>query len=171
MNKLLLTAVFMSLPLVATATRYNNINHSNISYGRVIAAEPIYHNVSVPEERQVCDRRRNHGDYRYKQNTENAGKAILGGIIGGAIGNRFGKGRGRDASTALGVLIGAGIGADSNNRRHHRQSCYVETFYHNEERFMGYDVTYEFKGQLYQTQMQQHPGDRVRLRVNVDVID
>ncbi|MCX7554792.1 glycine zipper 2TM domain-containing protein [Marinicella sp. S1101] len=171
MNKFFLTAVLVSLPLLASASRYNNINHSSVNYGRVIAAEPIYQNITVPEERQVCDRRRNYSDNHNRRNNQNTGKAILGGIIGGAIGNRFGKGRGRDASTALGVLIGAGIGANSNNRHHPTQNCYVETFYHNEERFMGYDVTYEFQGDLYQTQMQQHPGDRVRLRVNVDVID
>ena len=151
------------LPLAASANRYNNIN-----YGQVVDVQPIYQTVSIPEERQVCDRYRDNRHYRKKSN---AGKAILGGIIGGAIGNKFGKGSGRDASTALGILIGAGVGASQPDRRHYGGSCYIETHYREENRFMGYDVTYEYNGDLYHTQMQEHPGDRVRLRVSVDVLD
>ena len=166
MNKVILITILASISGIATANRYNNIN-----YGQVVEVEPIYQHVSIPEERQVCDRRRN-DNHRYQRNENSAGRAILGGIIGGAIGNRFGKGRGRDASTALGVLIGAGVGASNKHRRYqNRPNCYIETYYNSEERFVGYDVTYEFNGELYQTQMQDHPGDRVRLRVNVDVIE
>lgn len=161
MNKLTLMTCLLSASFVASANRYNNIN-----YGRVVDVEPIYQYVSIPEERQVCERYRSEPRPR-----SNAGKAILGGIIGGAIGNRFGKGSGRDAATAAGILIGAGVGANQPNRHHHGQSCYIETHYREENRFMGYDVTYEYNGDLYHTQMQEHPGDRVRLRVSVDVID
>lgn len=163
MKKLLLGIFVMGLPLMASANRYNNIN-----YGKVVDVEPIYQTISIPEERQVCERHR--GDRYYKRKS-NAGKAILGGIIGGAIGNKFGRGRGRDASTALGILIGAGVGANSPDRHHYENSCYIETHYREENRFMGYEVTYEYNGDLYHTQMQEHPGDRVRLRVSVDVID
>ncbi len=156
----------MGLPFAAMANRYN----SNINYGQVVEVEPIYQSVSIPEEREVCQRRSARHHHRHDENK--AGRAILGGIIGGAIGNRFGKGRGRDASTALGVLIGASVGANKEPRyRSSRNSCYIETYYRNEDRFMGYDVTYEYNGDLYHTQMQEHPGDRVRLRVNVGVID
>jgi uncharacterized protein YcfJ len=168
MKKIILTMLMISLPLLVGANRYNN---ENINYGQVVEVEPIYQVVSIPEERQVCDRRRSENRYNNHRRNNNAGSAILGGIIGGAIGNRFGRGNGRDASTALGVLIGAGIGANKGQHRNNRQSCYIETHYREEERFMGYDVTYDYNGALYHTQMQEHPGDRVRLRVNVDVID
>lgn len=168
MNKLLLTTFMIGLPLLATANRYQN---NNIHYGQVIQVEPIYQTVSIPEEHQVCERSRNNrynNSNRTRQNQ--VGRAILGGIIGGAIGNRFGNGRGRDASTALGVLIGAGV-ATSNGHPNGQGRCYIETNYHEENRLMGYDVTYDFNGSLYHTQMQEHPGDRIRLRVDVDVID
>ncbi len=165
MKKILIIACVMGLPFTAFASRYN----SNINYGQVVEVEPIYQRVSIPQERQVCERRQSHYP---RQDKNKAGRAILGGIIGGAIGNRFGKGNGRDASTALGVLIGASVGANKQPRyRSNHNACYVETFYHDEERFMGYDVTYEYNGDLYHTQMQEHPGDRVRLRVNIDVVD
>jgi len=156
----------VGLPLLVTANRYNN---GHINYGQVVDVEPIYRSVSIPEERQVCERHNNR--YNNRRHTSNTGKVILGGIIGGAIGNRFGKGRGRDASTALGVLIGAGVGANKGHNHNNRRNCYVETHYRNEDRFMGYDVTYSYNGDLYHTQMQEHPGDRVKLRVNVDVVN
>ena len=174
MNKVITITVMICLPFMAAANRYNN---GSINYGKVIEVEPIYQSVSIPEERQVCDRRQNNRyNNRNRRDGNHAGRAILGGIIGGAIGNRFGSGSGRDASTALGVLIGAGIGANKghhHNKRYrsNRRNCYIETHYREEDRFMGYDVTYDYNGNLYQTQMQEHPGDRVRLRVNVDVVD
>ncbi len=168
MNKLVLAALMTSLPLLATANRYQN---NNIQYGQVIEVQPIYQTVSIPEERQVCEQRRsNRYSHSNRNNQNNAGRAILGGIIGGAIGNRFGSGNGRDASTALGILIGAGVGASKGHQKA-RHNCYIETNYYEENRFMGYDVTYDFNGSLYHTQVQEHPGDRIRLRVNVDVLD
>ncbi len=163
MKKITLMTLVLGTPFIAAASRYNDIN-----YGQVVDVEPVYQTVSIPEQRQVCERRRDDRHYRKKSN---AGKAILGGIIGGAIGNQFGRGHGRDASTALGILIGAGVGASSADRHEYGGSCYVETHYREENRFMGYDVTYEYNGDLYHTQMQDHPGDRVRLRVSVDVLD
>ena len=165
MKRLLITLA-LGLPLMSSANRYNQIE-----YGRVVEVEPIYQSVSIPEERQVCDRRRDDRYRNHNHRRSNAGSAVLGGIIGGAIGNQFGKGSGRDASTALGILIGAGIGANKHKHRGPRQTCYLETYYHEEERFMGYDVTYEYGGELYHTQMNQHPGDRIRLQVDVRVID
>ncbi len=167
MNKILLTALLVGLPLMASANRYNN---DNINYGQVVEVKPIYQTVSIPEERQVCDQRRDNNNQNHRHGNH-AGRAILGGIIGGAIGNRFGRGSGRDASTALGVLIGAGVGANKGHHNNNRRTCYIETHYREEDRFMGYDVTYNYNDNLYHTQMQEHPGDRVRLRVNVDVVD
>jgi len=169
MNKIILTTLLIGLPLMASANRYNN---GNINYGQVVEVEPIYQTVSIPEERQVCDRRSNNRyNNQNRRHGNHAGRAILGGIIGGAIGNRFGRGSGRDASTALGILIGAGAGANKGQHNNNRRDCYIETHYRQEDRFMGYDVTYDYNGNLYHTQMQEHPGDRVRLRINVDVVD
>ena len=166
MYKLMLMALGLGLPLMASANRYNDVQ-----YGRVVEVEPIYQWVNIPQDRQVCERiRRPHNNHN-QQRRERVGSTILGGIIGGAIGNKFGRGSGRDASTALGILVGASIGSAKADRHGQRSRCYVETDYHEEQRFMGYDVTYEYNGDLYYTQMQEHPGDRIRLRVDVEVID
>lgn len=168
MKKLIITTLMIGLPFLGSANRYNNGNNN---FGQVVDVQPIYQLVSIPEERQVCDRRRDDRYRNHNRRDNAAGRAVLGGIIGGAIGNKFGRGSGRDASTALGVLIGAGIGANKHSHTQRRSSCYIETHYREEDRFMGYDVSYRYNGQLYYTQMQEHPGDRVRLRVDVDVID
>ena len=165
MKKIISTVIILAMPLAAMAGRYNH----NVAYGNVVEVEPIYQTVSVPERHQVCDRHVRSDRHGHRNGKHNHAGAIIGGIIGGAIGNRFGKGRGRDASTALGVLVGASVGAHKNGRNHHR--CHNEVFYRDEQRFMGYDVTYEYNGELYYTQMQDHPGERVRLSVNVNVID
>ncbi len=36
-----------------------------------------------------------------------------------------------------------------------------------EERIIGWDVTYEYQGEVYQARLQDAPGDRIRIRVAV----
>jgi len=157
--------LLLTMPLVSIAGRYD----AAISYGRVVDVEPIYQSVSVPDRREICEVTRNNDGYR-QQDKHNTAGAVLGGIIGGAIGNRFGRGHGRDASTALGVIVGASVGAHSKQPNNYRR-CHTETYYYQDTQLVGYDVTYDYKGTLYQTQMNRHPGDRVKLSVNVDVIE
>ena len=37
----------------------------------------------------------------------------------------------------------------------------------NDEQLSGYDVTYEYNGRQYTRRMDYHPGDRIRVRVDV----
>ncbi|MCB1603697.1 MAG: glycine zipper 2TM domain-containing protein [Xanthomonadales bacterium] len=179
-KKLLSGIAILSLATAVSAGRYD----SDYSYARVVNVEPIYETYQIPQETQVCTRDnrydRNHGDYRTQR--ASGGGAILGAIIGGAIGNRFGKGNGRKASTAAGVFVGAAIGANAekhnrdyrygNNRHDNRGGyCYTETEYIPEQRIVGYDVAYEYDRKVYHTTMQNHPGERVRVRVDVQVAE
>ena len=181
--KTLLTS-FTLLALVSTASagRYDN----NYEYAQVVDVQSIYENYQIPETRRVCDNGNYNGNNnrtRYSQSQSNGGGAILGGIIGGIIGNRFGKGHGRRAATAAGVLVGSSIGSKarpkgyySNNRSNNRNSrnnrqCYSQREYRTEQRLNGYNVSYDYNGRIYQTRMQNHPGDRVRVQVNVQVAD
>ncbi|MCF6300757.1 MAG: glycine zipper 2TM domain-containing protein [Proteobacteria bacterium] len=153
------------LLLMMFSTLVKARQYDNTVYARVLEVRPIYSNVSIPERRQVCDDR-----YRSRNKHSHKG-AILGGIIGGVIGNRFGKGHGRDASTVLGVAIGAGVGSQNDRRRNNSTRCYTETYYYDEQRIVAYDVSYEHSGQVYNSRMNTDPGDRVRIRVNVSVVD
>ncbi len=145
----------------------------NYTYAQVVDVHPIYEEYRIPQNRRICNdnnRARSHGS----PHASNGGGAIIGGILGGIIGNRFGKGSGRRAATAAGVIAGAAIGSKSrphgyNNR--YRASCYTQREYRIEQRITGYDVSYKYNGHVYQTRLNNHPGDRVRIQVNVQVAE
>jgi uncharacterized protein YcfJ len=100
---------------------------------------------------------------------------ILGGIIGAVVGNQFGSGSGQDWATVAGTTLGASIGNDYSNRRYAaarsytttEQRCRVVNDYQQEERADGYLVTYTYNGRQYETQTSHHPGDRIKVRVDV----
>lgn len=186
--------IFTSIALI-TATSFSTAGHydnGDSTYAQVVDVQPLYENVRVPQNRRVCEDRRsnNRSQYRgnrnYSSHRSNGGGAVLGGIIGGLIGNRFGKGHGRDAATAAGIIAGAAIGSNAkhrgynDNRRYNsrnnrnnrnRRHCYTQRDYYEEQRITGYDVSYEYIGRIYHTRMQNHPGDRVKLNVNVQVAE
>jgi hypothetical protein len=68
---------------------------------------------------------------------------------------------------ALGVIGGALVGnnIEANNARqaYVQPACGTETTYEN--RTVGYDVTYEYAGRQYTTQMPYDPGATVQLQV------
>lgn len=155
--------------VMLSSTVWGN-RHADITYAEVVDVQPVYRTISVPERRENCERVPREIRHR------NHGGAVLGGIIGGAIGNRFGGGRGRDASTALGLIIGAGIGSnhDRRNSRYERRMethCYTDTIYRDEQQLDGYDVSYIYDGRIHHTMTRHHPGDRIKIRVKVDVIE
>src|SRR6185295_13662318 len=109
------------------------------------------------------------------------GSTLLGGIIGAAIGNQIGHGDGRRAATAAGAVIGATIGHNTGERRAERdagpvytesrpyeaQRCEVHQEDRYEDRVEGYRVTYVYAGRRQTTQLPYDPGDRIRVRVDV----
>jgi len=165
--KTLIAGVALIAVTHVNAGRYD----SDYDYAQVVDVQTIYETYQVPQNRRVCNnnpRRNNHASHR-----GNGGGAVLGGIIGGLIGNRFGKGSGRDAATAAGILAGAAIGSNSKHRNQHYsgRQCYTQTEYYEEQRIAGYDVSYDYNGRIYQTRMQNHPGQRVKVMINVQVAD
>ncbi len=145
------------------------------TYAQVVDVQPIYEEYRIPQNRRVCDDNRGRPHNR-PQHASNGGGAILGGIIGGIIGNRFGKGHGRQAATAAGVILGSTIGSNARPQGYYsgngpRRACYNQREYRLEQRINGYNVSYEYNGRVYQTRMQNHPGDKVRVQINVQVAE
>ncbi len=171
MKIILILITLISISNYATAGHYNN----DSIYADVVEVQAIYERVRVPQNHKVCKNRRNNYNDRYRTNhRENGGGAILGGIIGGLIGNRFGKGHGRDAATAAGVIAGAAIGSKARPKGYYSQNgrqCHTQRDYYEEQRIAGYEVSYEYMGRIYHTRLQNHPGDRVRINVNVQVAE
>ena len=138
----------------------------------VTSVSPVYEAVTVVEPYEECrDERVPYGGRR-----ASATPPILGAIIGGALGNAVGhKKRNKQVGVVVGALLGGSIGADISRRNGSYDRVSYRTQTHcrileqtrREERMAGYDVTYEYRGTTYRTRMQRHPGDSVRVRVNV----
>lgn len=174
-----LAAVAIVLPSMAMA------RHSEYQYAKVVAVEPIYRTVSVEVPQRECwtetvyERTPGYRNEPRRHNT--VLPTLAGGLIGGVIGNQFGSGNGKKAMTVVGSLIGASVASDHSRR--HAQSYYrpryssvrsvpvercavsYETQHHSE--LEGYLVTYRYAGREYQTQMPDHPGDRIRVQVDI----
>ncbi len=175
-------AVAAGLLLACTAQAGSYQDHGpRYDYAEVISVDPIVTTVQRPVQRDQCWREpvTYSEPVRYREERRDRAPAILGAIIGGAIGNQFGSGSGRDAATAAGALLGyqsvrddqrrQGRGYYASGREYTRyeQRCSVRTEYFQDEQVTGYDVTYRYNGEIRHTTTDFHPGDQLRLRVDI----
>lgn len=123
---------------------------------------------------------------------DGAAGTVLGALVGGALGNQVGGGDGRRAATLAGAVIGGAIGnnldrgrywhgrdpygpryAGGYDRRYGyaqpvtQRVCDQRVEYRSEQRVVGYDVAYAYNGRTFRTETREHPGDRIRVAVNV----
>ncbi|NHZ61090.1 glycine zipper 2TM domain-containing protein [Massilia genomosp. 1] len=168
-TKLIVTALgFCALPF-AQASEFAD-------YGRVIRVQPRVEQIRQP--REECKTEYVQVPVQQQPQQRSAGGAIIGGIAGALLGNQVGGGSGRAAATAAGAIAGAVVGdrVDNNGRPVQAQQQYmqeqavrqcrmVDAY---ESRTMGYDVTYDYRGQTYTSLMDRDPGQRIRLRVSVE---
>ena len=136
----------------------------------VIDAIPVYEKVRYAVPVEDCRAE----TVRLPQYHASGTAPIVGAMIGGALGNAVGhKKRNKQVGAVLGAVLGASIANDirrnssatSTVRYGTRHFCDTYTEYRNEDRLVGYDVTYEYAGRTYSTRMRRHPGDDVRIRV------
>ncbi len=131
--------------------------------------------------------------YGRSQGGSTAGRnvaTVVGGIAGAVLGSQVGGGTGTYAATAIGSMVGGMAGREiyeqTQRDRYVRPGvvrvCDPEPVrdggYEGDGRYGGYsrtgngnasayDVTYEYNGRRYTRRMDYHPGDRVRVRVDV----
>jgi len=183
MKKHLITAaIALSTLLTAAQVTADSERDSYIDTARVLDVEPIYETVSIsiPEERCWSrPYRRNHHQSSNPQNSYTG--TIAGGIIGGVVGNQFGHGSGKKAMTVAGTLLGLSIGHDLSQNpsyassdnddiypsNHKRERCETTTRYESRQEIVGYRVKYRYKGNRFWTRTQNHPGKRIKVRVQV----
>lgn len=144
------------------------------AYARVVSVEPITKIIRVSSPRQECWQEQ---VSHYEQPQQrSATPTIVGAVIGGLIGNELGHHKdAKKAGVLVGSVLGGSIGRDIGRRNagpgHQyyttEQRCETYQNYHEEERIMGYHVGYKYKGDIYHTRTQNHPGDRIRIRVSV----
>jgi hypothetical protein len=107
---------------------------------------------------------------------------VIGGVVGAAIGSQVGGGSARYATAAIGSMVGGMAGRqiyEQSQRQRDRVGTVtvcdpvpVDDGYDNgyntsDNAVNAYDVTYEYAGQQYTTRTSYHPGDRIRVRVDV----
>lgn len=120
-------------------------------------------------------------DDRYGRgdNASRSMATIAGGVIGAVLGSHVGGGSGRFAATAVGSMVGGVAGREiydqTQRNRYQRPAtvrvCDPEPVRGGYSRYSGnasaYDVTYEYNGRRYTRRMDYHPGDHLRVRVEV----
>ena len=167
MKRLTLATVLAAAALAAQADPFYD-------QARVRGVEPRYETVNVP--REECSR---HwvSERRAVGPQHNPGGLVIGGVAGALLGNQVGKGHGREAATALGAVVGAVAGDRIANRDRGdsydegpREVTTCRTVNEVRNRVVGYDVTYEYRGQLFTTLMRDNPGPSLRVRVSVDPV-
>lgn len=135
------------------------------------------------------DRYRNDGYDGYRNNgneTSRTVATVIGGIAGAVLGSKVGDGSGRYVGTAVGSMVGGMAGrsiydSSQRNRQYQRRGTVrvcdpvpvtsrdgnYGDGYGDDESLNGYDVTYEYANRTYHTRTNYHPGDRIRVRVDV----
>ncbi|MFT5118877.1 MAG: hypothetical protein ACI9NY_002419, partial [Kiritimatiellia bacterium] len=120
------------------------------------------------EERVV----RNHRNHSYTPN-------ILGALMGGAIGNELGHNKSNKRVGAVaGAILGGSIASDMKRSNRHQghytkteQVCSTSHSVRHKSELAGYDVSYQYHGRRYSTIMDSHPGNSIRIAVDVSPID
>lgn len=147
-------------------------------YADVIEARPIYQLIEVSEPYEQCWEEEVAID-RYPVRRGSNTPVLVSTIIGGAIGNAVGNGKSnKRVGAVVGAVLGHSIGRDivrSERRSRVRdyeivQRCETAYEQREEERLVGYRVTYIYDGEERTIRTDTDPGDRIRLRVSVQPV-
>jgi len=158
--------------------RYDD-RRAEYDYARVVDVEPLRRRVRVSEPVRECWEEEVHSSSG-PLSSNHIGSTLIGALIGGALGNQVGDGRGRQVARAAGAIIGGAVGHNVSRERHgqrygndrrYEERCEVRYRDSYEERIEGYEVSYEYAGRRYMTEMPYDPGDRIRIRVDVTPTD
>lgn len=169
------SAILCLTTLLAAGAQAQTFNDT----ARVRNVNPQYENVSVP--RNECT-----SQWVTEQQpvaaSRNYGGLAVGGVAGAVLGNQVGKGHGREAATALGAVVGALAGEHFANQNgwggyqqasqpQQRQVQTCNTVNDVQSRLTGYQVEYEYRGQVYNTVTREKPGRTLPVRVSVTPVE
>lgn len=124
-----------------------------------------------------------YGDRGYRgSNTGRTVATVVGGVVGAVLGSQVGGGSARYATSALGSMVGGIAGQkvyeNSVRSRNPRTGTvtvcdpvpddrYYDSYGTRGNGVGAYDVTYEYGGREYTARTNYHPGDRIRVLVDV----
>ena len=167
-NYALSSVVMMALINVANAG-----GRAGHDYAEVVDVEPLYQSVRKP----VTDKECWDEVVTHTRGSESSPAAVFtGSIVGGLLGHQFGQGNGQRAATVVGAVMGGTLGSELSRQEAYsyerpERRCRVERRYVQERTLQAYRVTYEYAGRTYTEMMDHDPGNRVRVRVTVRVVE
>jgi len=174
-QKMILGFMVPGIILAASASAIGYNSDGKIFEANVISANPVYRTIEINNPRQQCwEEAVAIPQKQYESRTPE----IVGALLGAAVGYQFGSGRGQDAAAVAGAVLGGSIARDTKQKYRqpqggvrYEQRCKTVDEYHTEERLEGYDVTYQYNGNLYTTRTRNDPGSTIRVSVNVVPIE
>lgn len=159
----------------------------NDPYGNGYARDGDYRNDGYAQDRYYDQ----YGSNRGSVGSSGGGTlaTVIGGVVGAVIGSQVGGGSARYATSAIGSMVGGVAGRqiyEQSQRQRDRTGTvrvcdpvrvdgrYPSNAYGSSNGYASsdravsaYDVTYEYGGRSYSTRTSYHPGDRIRVRVDV----
>lgn len=198
-KSLIIAGIISAVALPAAAKNYRDSSSygssSSFDYAKVVDVTPVIetYKVNNPVEKcwdeRVAVRKSDYSNQRSSRGYDSKTPEIFGAIIGAAVGNRLGKrggGKARDVATVAGAVLGGSVARDvkhknraNRNQYNDRyeqtryetvQQCEVRDSYTTKEQVVGYDVAYKYRGNVFHTQMDQHPGDKIKVKVTVNPV-
>jgi len=141
---------------------------THYDYARVVNIEPIYKQVKYYKPQQEC-----HYERRRVGRSNNTTAVIVGGLLGGALGNKLGNNKSNKRVGAVaGALLGGSIANDVTRGKpryhtHDEQICTTTQQVQYHEKITGYNVAYKYRGKTYYTETRHHPGDEIKIAVDI----
>lgn len=149
-------------------------HHDRYDYAKVVDVDPIIQRERRRVEREVCWNEQVRVRADSHRRSDGVGGALVGGVLGGVVGHELGRGSHHNqVGTVVGVAVGATLGHQLAGRRHERyetvteRRCAVKPDLEYHETVTGYRVSYRYRGQVYHTTTADHPGKRIRVKVDV----
>lgn len=172
-----MTLTCAGLGFVAATSSASAQAQSQYVYAEVLETRPIYQAITVSTPREECwnEEIRVHDSHHQPSRTPVLISTIIGGALGNAVGNNKSSQR---VGTVVGAVLGHSVGRDIVRANSHPQQARYQTVrqcetvmeYDEQERLMGYQVTYRYNGEEFTIRADQDPGDRIRLRVSHDPV-
>ena len=148
-------------------------------FATVTRVQAIYDSIErrIPEQHCWTERVREENPTTTQRRSTTG--TLIGGLIGGAIGHEVGHGNdNKKIAAVIGSVLGMSIANDVQSRNRQNQytnstsyrdieHCETKHRVYTEQILNGYHVDYRYRGRHYSTIMAEHPGDKIRVTVDV----
>lgn len=142
----------------------------------VTAVVPIVRIVTEKIPHQSCANERVRVEQVNADHSPTAGivGALIGGVVAGSLGHNSHY---QPVIAGAGSLLGASVGTDIGHRRNPRsyyvmeQRCEVDYELRERENIIGYHVSYRYGDSIYETQTREHPGQTIKLQIELNPLE